>query len=66
MLLVICGNGVGNAELLRDYQAGIAQHRKWERMLLQQQIILVQGLWRDGDEQRATFAQLHIEVVPGL
>ena len=66
MLLVIGRNGVGDAEFLRDHQTGIAQHRKWERMLLQQQIILMQGLWGDGYKQRAALAQLRIEIVPGF
>ena len=37
---------------------------KW--VLLQQQIILMNRLRRDGDQQRAAFAQLRIEIAPGL
>ena len=56
MFLVISGHRVRDAKTLRDCQLRIAQHWKWERVLLQQQIILMNGLRGDGHEQRTALA----------
>src|SRR6185437_5471030 len=57
-------DGVGDAVLRGNFSTRVGEHWKWERMLLDGEVVVTAVLRRDGDEERPHPADFAMQIAP--